>query len=45
MILTAKGQEIDKERGFSEGADDFITKPFSPKELVVKVRNIIKKAE
>lgn len=45
MILTAKGQEIDKERGFSEGADDFITKPFSPKELVVKVKNIFEKAE
>ncbi len=45
IILTAKGQEVDKERGLSEGADDFITKPFSPKEVVSKVRDILKKPE
>ena len=43
IILTAKGQEVDKERGLSEGANDFITKPFSPKEIVSKVRDILKK--
>lgn len=42
IILTAKGQEVDKERGLSEGANDFITKPFSPKEIVAKVRSIFK---
>ena len=40
VILTAKGQEVDKERGFREGADDYLTKPFSPKEIVAKVKNI-----
>lgn len=43
IILTAKGQEVDKERGLSAGADDFITKPYSPKEVVDKVRSILKK--
>ncbi len=42
IILTAKGQEVDKERGLREGANDFITKPFSPKEIVAKVRSILK---
>ena len=45
IILTAKGQEVDKEKGLSEGADDFITKPFSPKEMVSKIRSILKKPE
>jgi len=42
IILTAKGQEVDKERGLSAGADDYITKPFSPKEVVAKVRSVLK---
>ena len=41
IILTAKGQEVDKEIGFREGADEFITKPFSPKALVAKVKGIL----
>lgn len=41
IILTAKGQEVDKEAGLREGADEFITKPFSPKEIVAKVRSIL----
>jgi DNA-binding response OmpR family regulator len=41
IILTGKGQEVDKERGFEEGADEFITKPFSPREIVAKVRDIL----
>ncbi len=40
VILTAKGQEVDKERGFREGADEYLTKPFSPKDIVAKVRSI-----
>jgi two-component system alkaline phosphatase synthesis response regulator PhoP len=42
IILTAKGQELDKERGLSAGANDYITKPFSPKEVVAKVRSVLK---
>lgn len=41
IILTAKGQEIDREMGLREGADEFMTKPFSPKEIVSKVRSIL----
>lgn len=41
IILTGKGQEIDREQGFREGADEFITKPFSPKEMVSKVRDLL----
>lgn len=41
IILTAKGQELDRERGMKEGADGYMTKPFSPKEVVKVVRDII----
>jgi two-component system alkaline phosphatase synthesis response regulator PhoP len=41
IILTAKGQEVDRDRGMKEGADDYITKPFSPKEVVDMVRAIM----
>jgi DNA-binding response OmpR family regulator len=41
IILTAKGQEIDKEMGLKAGADEYITKPFSPKDIVGKVRTIL----
>jgi DNA-binding response OmpR family regulator len=41
IILTGKGQEVDKERGFREGADEFLTKPFSPKDMVAKVKGIL----
>ena len=45
VILTAKGQDIDKEMVLREGADDFMTKPFSPKEIVAKVRSILETSE
>ena len=45
VILTAKGQEVDKEMGLREGADEFMTKPFSPKEIVAKVRSILETSE
>ncbi|HBR21924.1 MAG TPA: two-component system response regulator [Nitrospiraceae bacterium] len=41
IILTAKGQEVDKELGFKAGANEFITKPFSPKEIIVRVREVL----
>jgi two-component system alkaline phosphatase synthesis response regulator PhoP len=41
IILTAKGQEMDRETGLRMGADEFMTKPFSPREVVEKVRKIM----
>jgi DNA-binding response OmpR family regulator len=41
IILTAKGQDTDREAAFAGGADDFITKPFSPKKLVARIREIL----
>ena len=44
IILTAKNEEEDKVLAFEIGADDYITKPFSPKELVVRVRAVLRRA-
>lgn len=41
IMLTAKGQEADREKGLSLGADEFITKPFSPMKIVERVREIL----
>jgi DNA-binding response OmpR family regulator len=41
IMLTARGQVIDKKKGIELGADDYITKPFSPREIVSKVKNIL----
>ena len=41
VVLTAKGQEVDKERGRKVGADDYITKPFSPSALLIKIEEIL----
>ena len=41
IILTCRGQELDKHKGLSAGADEFITKPFSPREVVSKVKSIL----
>ena len=43
IMLTAKGGDMDKILGLEYGADDYITKPFSPKELVLRVNNIMKR--
>lgn len=44
IFLTAKGTEEDKMTGFSLGADDYITKPFSPKELVARVKAVLRRS-
>lgn len=44
IMLTAKGEEADKLRGFDSGFDDYITKPFSPKELVARIRALLKRS-
>jgi len=41
IILTAKGQAADREQGADAGADEFITKPFSPSEIISKVKKIL----
>lgn len=45
IMLTAKGEEDDKIRGLELGADDYITKPFSPRELAVRVKAVLRRAE
>jgi len=45
LMLTAKAEEIDRIVGFELGADDYVTKPFSPRELVLRVKAILKKRE
>lgn len=44
IMLTARGEEADRVRGLDNGADDYVTKPFSPAELVARVRAIIRRA-
>ncbi len=44
VFLTARSDEIDKIVGLELGADDYITKPFSPREVVARVKNILKRA-
>ena len=41
VILTAKGQDADRQAAFSLGADDFLTKPFSPRKLLARIHQII----
>jgi two-component system, OmpR family, alkaline phosphatase synthesis response regulator PhoP len=44
MMLTAKGEEIDRIIGLSTGADDYMVKPFSPKELVARARALLRRS-
>lgn len=43
IMLTARGEEDDKVRGLDVGADDYVTKPFSSKELVARIRAVLKR--
>jgi len=40
ILMTAKAQEADVERGYAAGADDYIVKPFSPRDLIAKVQMV-----
>jgi len=45
IFLSVKGQEFDRVRGLDLGADDYMTKPFSPKELVSRIRAVLRRTE
>ena len=45
VILTARGDETDRVTGLELGADDYVVKPFSPKELVARVRAVLRRAD
>jgi phosphate regulon transcriptional regulator PhoB len=45
VMLTAKGEEVDKVLGLEIGADDYMIKPFSPRELVARVKAILRRSE
>jgi phosphate regulon transcriptional regulator PhoB len=45
IMLTAKGEEVDRVLGLEMGADDYITKPFSVRELMARVRAVLRRAE
>lgn len=44
ILLTARGEEEDKIRGLEIGADDYVTKPFSPKELIARVKAVMRRS-
>lgn len=45
IILTAKGEEVDRIVGLELGADDYISKPFSPREVVLRVKAVLRRSE
>jgi len=45
IMLTARGEESDRVRGLNSGADDYVVKPFSPSELIARVRAVIRRAQ
>ena len=42
-MLTALGEEADRVLGLEVGADDYVTKPFSPRELVLRIRSVLRR--
>ncbi len=44
VMLTARGEEMDRVEGFEAGADDYVTKPFSPRELVLRIKAILRRS-
>jgi DNA-binding response OmpR family regulator len=44
IMLTARGEEVDRIVGFELGADDYVTKPFSPRELAARVRSVLRRS-
>ncbi|MGR9073537.1 MAG: phosphate regulon transcriptional regulator PhoB [Gammaproteobacteria bacterium] len=44
ILLTARGEEEDKVRGLEVGADDYVTKPFSPKELIARIKAVLRRS-
>jgi len=45
IMLTARSEEVDRVVGFELGADDYVTKPFSPRELVLRVKAVLRRGE
>ena len=45
LMLTARGEEVDRVTGLSMGADDYVIKPFSPRELVARVQALLRRSE
>src|SRR5215208_189603 len=45
LMLTARGEELDKVRGLEIGADDYVTKPFSPLELLARIKAVLRRAD
>ena len=45
VMLTARGEDSDRVRGLDSGADDYITKPFSPRELMARVRAVLRRSQ
>ncbi len=43
IMLTAKGEEVDRIVGFEIGADDYMVKPFSPRELILRIKSVLKR--
>ena len=44
IMLTAKGEEVDKLKSFESGIDDYVTKPFSPRELIARVKALLRRS-
>ena len=45
IMLTARGEESDRVRGLDSGADDYVVKPFSPSELIARLRSVMRRSQ